>query len=190
MGEASATTRRYFSVAAPAMSDMPPTPDKIRDIYQKTLLLPCGGAWYDSLEEANAHPGRGHTVCVRETSHSFFGAYPTEQEYFDTAGAYLELRAERTAEEIERLQTKAPEEHELTPESIGGLALPPAGRWFLSEAAAVAALALVEGGTGFVDSVRVEVDPDFLVWCLYPSEGAFLEDILGTWPDAAVDHHT
>lgn len=164
---------------------MPHTPEDVRKAHQAALLLPLGGTWYDSLEEAKAHPGGGYTVCVRERPHSFYGAYPSEQDYFDTAGSYLDLRAERTAEEIILLKENFPDSYELPPDAVAELALPPKGRWFLSEAGARAALELQ--GIGLVDNVRVELDPDFYVWCLYPSDDAFLDDILDTWPNATID---
>ena len=149
---------------------MPRIPSDTLGLCQLTGIVPMGGDWFDSFDEAKAHAG----------------SYASQQEYLDTAGSYLESRAKRTADDLALLRETFPETYEFPIESVNALNLPAKGRWFLTEVGARGALALQ--GAGVIDNVRIEHDPEFRVWSLYPSDDEFLSDILTTWPEAAIDY--
>ena len=165
---------------------MPRIPSDTLELCQLTGIVPMGGDWFDSFDEAKAHAGDGYTVCIREQDINIFGSYASQQEYLDTAGSYLESRAKRTADDLALLRETFPETYEFPIESVNALNLPAKGRWFLTEVGARGALALQ--GAGVIDNVRIEHDPEFRVWSLYPSDDEFLSDILTTWPEAAIDY--
>ncbi len=167
---------------------MPPTPDHVRDAYQRAFLLPGAGTWFDTSEEASAHPGTGYIARVREGACSFFGAYPSASEYIRHSHDYVELRALRTAEDTAQLRRYCPPDYEIPLHRVEELGLPRRGRWFLSECGARAALAL-QGTHAVVEGVNLEVDSDLCLWCLYPDDDAFIEDVIATWPDAAIGEH-
>jgi hypothetical protein len=165
---------------------MPPTPEHLRNAYQHAFLLPGGGTWFDTPEEAAAHPGTAYVARVREGALGFFGAYPSATEYVRHAPDYLELRALRTAADTAMLRHHSPPDYEIPFHKVEELGLPHRGRWFLSECGARAALAR-QDTPAIIESICLEVDSNHCLWCLYPGDSAFIEDILATWPDAAID---